>query len=403
MDFADKVKELAAQFDKIKDHVVTEEATKNSMVMPFLQTLGYDIFNPLEVIPEFRSAFGSKNDARVDYAIVFNQEPTILIEVKKAKTPLQLKGIGQLFPYYAATKKSRFAILTNGIQYQFFADLDQKNLMDEQPFLTLDVVPSIRDLEISELQKFCKENFNPEKIISGAELLKYTGEIKRFIRQQIKEPGEEFTKFFLRQTSFPGIASKPTVEKFSPIVANAFRQYSQEVVIDTIKVATEKNKPIVTIDPELSIKEQLCLLFWTQLLEYAKTKTSIYSKLSPSKGTWISSGAGIAGLTYCCSMTKHQSVVELYVFRGKDSGQENKEIFEKLITAKQEIEQSFGEQLEWEPLENKQACRIKKVISVGGYLDEQEWPKVQERMVDATIRLGKALHPQIQILKKNFG
>ncbi len=396
MDFADKVKELAAQFDKIKDHVVTEEATKNSMILPFLQTLGYDIFNPTEVIPEYRSAFGTKKDARVDYAIIFNQEPTILIEVKSAKTTLQSNDISQLFPYYAATK-SKFAILTNGIQYQFFADLDEINKMDRHPFLTLDIVPSIRDQQILELQKFCKENFNPVKIISGAEILKYTGEIKSYLREQIEKPGEDFTRFFIKQTSFPGHASKQTVEKFSPIVANAFKQYSQEIVSDTLKGALEETKKIGTdkLKSELSNKDKLRLRFWTQLLEYSKTKTSLHSKLTPSNGGWIGSGAGVYGLTYCYSITKHHGTVELYIFRGKDSGTENKEIFEKLSMAKKEIEQSFGEQLEWEPLENKQACRIKKTISYGGYLDEQEWPKIQETMVGSMIGLEKALNPQI--------
>jgi len=131
MDFADKIKTLAAKFDKIKNHVATEEATKTSMVMPFIQTLGYDIFNSQEVIPECGAAFGEKKDARVDYAISFNegQDSTILIEVKKAETPLQLKSIDELRKYFAASE-AKFAILTNGIQYQFFADLDKKHLID---------------------------------------------------------------------------------------------------------------------------------------------------------------------------------------------------------------------------------------------------------------------------------
>ena len=398
MDFADKVKELAAQFDKIKDHVGSEDATKAAMVMPFLQTLGYDIFNPMEVIPEFTSAFGVKSNARVDYAIVFNQEPAILIEVKKAKSSLQLGNISQLFPYFAATK-SKFGILTNGIQYQFFADLDTSHIMDERPFLTLDIVPSIRDSEILELQKFHKEKFDTITIISGAEILKYTGEIKRFLRQQIKEPGEDFTKFFIKKTSFPGSASKPVVEKFSMIVVNAFKQYSQEVVSDTLKGALESQTDGVD-EPKLSEKDKLRLRFWTQLLEYAKTKTNLHSKLSPSKGGWVGTGAGISGFAYCYSITKHQGGGEIYIDRGSKT--ENKNIFEKLSTAKKAIEQSFGEQLEWEPLENKQACRIKKTISVGGYLDEQEWPKIQEMMVAAMIRLEKALNPQIRLLKREL-
>lgn len=403
MDFADKIKELADQFNKIKDHVVTEEATKNAMVMPFLQTLGYDIFNPLEVIPEYTSAW-VKSDARVDYAIFFNEEPTILIEVKKVRVPLQFKDLNMLFQYYAATK-SKFAILTNGIQYQFFADLDKKHIMDERPFLVLDIAPSIRDSEILELQKFCKEKFNPGIITSGAEILKYTGEIKRFFREQIKEPDEEFTRFFIKHTSFPGKAMGPIVKYFSPIVANAFKQYSEDVVGDTVKAMYEKTKipEIVEPNPVSSQKDELRHRFWIQLLEYAKTKTDLHFKASPRKGGWIGAGSGVPGLGYCYSITKHRGKIEIYIDRGKDRVAENRKIFENLLTAKKEIEHRFGEQLEWEPLENKQACRISKIISGGGYLDEQDWPKIQEMMVNAMIRLEKALSPQIQNIKKDLG
>ncbi len=171
MDFADQIRELTVLLNKNKDHVSTEEATKQSMVIPFLQVLGYDIFDPTEVIPEFTADIGTKKGEKVDYAIAFNKDPGILIEVKAARSVLQSNVMNQLLRYFGVTKSSRFAVLTNGIQYQFFSDFETKNVMDTSPFFTVDLIPSIRDSEIAELRKFHKNYFDAEKISSSAIVL----------------------------------------------------------------------------------------------------------------------------------------------------------------------------------------------------------------------------------------
>jgi hypothetical protein len=400
MDFAEQIRELTALLDKNKDHVFTEEATKISLVMPFLQVLGYNIFDPNEVIPEFTADIGVKKGEKVDYAIAFNKEPTILIEVKSARTVIQAKASSQLLRYFGVTK-SRFAILTNGIQYQFFSDFDEKNIMDINPFLTVDLVPSIRDSEIAELRRFHKNYFDAEKISSSAIELKYTGELKKYFKQQFKEADETFIGFLLKKTSFRGKATKQSIERFLPIVSNALRQYVNEVVSDTLKGALEEAKKAETGIPkeELSEKQILRHRFWTQLLGYAKTKTELHARISPSDYGWVSTSAGIRGLSYAYTVTKHQSTAELYIDRGKDTEAENEKIFDKLASVKREIENNSGEPLEWERMEGKRACRIKKTITEGGYLDEKHWPKVHEVMVDTMIRLEKALGSQIQQLE----
>ncbi len=397
MDFAEQIRELIALLDKNKDHVFTEEATKHSMVMPFLQVLGYNVFDPTEVIPEFTADIGVKKGEKVDYAIAFNKEPAILMEVKSARTLLQPKIMSQLLRYFGVTKP-KFAILTNGMQYQFYSDLDQINIMDINPFLTVDLVPAIRDSEIAEIRKFHKNHFDAEKISSSAIELKYTGELKRYFKQQFKEADEEFLRFFIKKTSFGGLVTKQQFERLSPIVVNAFKQYVNEVVSDTLKGALEGATKAETgkTNDELSGKQVLRQRFWTQLLGYAKTKTALHAKISPTQGGWVGVNAGVRGLTYCYSITKHQATVEFYIDRGKDSEKENIDIFDRLAVVKGDIERVFGDSLEWERLEGKRACRIKNTITVGGYLDEQKWPKVHEVMVSAMMQLEKALSPQIQ-------
>ena len=401
MDFADQIRELTVLLNKNKDHVSTEEATKTSMVMPFLQVLGYNIFDPTEVIPEFTADIGTKKGEKVDYAIAFNKEPGILIEVKPARSVLQSNVMNQLLRYFGVTKSSRFAVLTNGIQYQFFSDFETKNVMDTSPFFTVDLIPSIRDSEIAELRKFHKNYFDAEKISSSAIDLKFTGELKKYFKQQFKEPDEEFIKFFIKRTTFKGMVTKQAMERLTPIVNNAFKQYVNEVVSDTLKGAVEEAKrvEIGEIKEEVSDKQIQRRRFWTQFLNYAKTKTELHAKASPGDGGWVSVNAGVKGVTYCYSISKNYATVELYIDRGKDTDAENEKIFDKLAAAKAEIEQVFGRSLEFDRMEGKRGCRLRKRITAGGYLDEQDWPQVHEGMAKDMIQLEKAVAPHLQKLK----
>ena len=123
MDFIDKVKQLSTRISTMKDNISTEEATKTSMIMPFFQLLGYDVFNPLEFVPEYTADFGIKKGEKVDYAIMDeNNQPVILVEAKWCGEPLD-KHASQLFRYFSTTP-AKFGVLTNGIIYRFYTDLD---------------------------------------------------------------------------------------------------------------------------------------------------------------------------------------------------------------------------------------------------------------------------------------
>jgi len=157
MDFKDQVKQLTERVIRVKDTIQTEEATKTALVMPFLQVLGYDVFNPSEVVPEFISDIGTKKGEKVDYAIMSDAtgqlEPCMLIECKHWKQSLTLHD-NQLLRYFHVTK-ARFGILTNGIIYRFYTDLQQPNKMDEKPFLEINLL-DLRDNHVEELKKFSK-------------------------------------------------------------------------------------------------------------------------------------------------------------------------------------------------------------------------------------------------------
>lgn len=236
MDFKDQIKQLGDKALKLKDSIPTEEATKTALIMPFIQCLGYDVFNPKEVIPEFITDYGAKNIEKVDYAILKNDQPILIIECKWHGEKLE-KHYTQLHKYFHLTK-ARFAILTNGFIYNFYTDLANANKMDEKPFLSFDIT-DIRDAQVEELKKFHKSYFEIDKIVSTASALKYTNEIKAILSKELNEPSESFVKFFVSQV-YDGRATEKVMEQFTELVKKSGQQLLSDIITDRLKTALKK-------------------------------------------------------------------------------------------------------------------------------------------------------------------
>lgn len=233
MDFIDQLKQFAKRVDSMKDTIQTEEATKTAIIMPFFSMLGYDVFNPQEFVPEFTADVGIKKGEKVDYAIMENGSPVILIECKSILENLD-RHDSQLFRYFGTTS-AKFAILTNGVHYRFYTDLDNTNKMDEDPFLSVNIL-DIRDNQVPELKKFCKSVFDIDAIFSTASELKYVHEFKSLFTQQIESPSDDFVRLFL-QNCYSGQKTQNVIEKFRPILRKALNDYISETMNDKIKVA----------------------------------------------------------------------------------------------------------------------------------------------------------------------
>jgi hypothetical protein len=247
MDFVDKLNQLIARIETIKDNIQTEEATKTSMVMPFFQLLGYDVFNPLEFTPEYTADVGIKKGEKVDYAIMDeNGLPVILIEAKWCGDSLDKHG-SQLFRYFSTTT-AKFGILTNGIVYRFYTDLDEVNIMDERPFLEFDLT-DIKDSLIPELKKFQRQSFDIELIHNSASELKYGGLIKQLLFQQFSSPTDDFVKYVLSEV-YDGVKTQKMVESFKPIIKKAFSQFMNELINDRLQTAI-KNEDVVQDDKDV--------------------------------------------------------------------------------------------------------------------------------------------------------
>lgn len=235
MEFTERLIALATKVRQQREIIQTEEATKNAFVMPFISTiLGYDVFNPLEVVPEFIADVGVKKGEKIDYAIVHNGEVQILIECKKSSEPVKIEHASQLYRYFAVTN-ARIAILTNGEHYQFFTDLDAPNRMDAKPFLVLDL-NDIDETLIPELMKLTKDVFDLDSIISAAGELKYIGQLKRALASQFSQPTDDWVKFFTSRV-YEGAYTQKVREQFTALVTKASKQFLNEQVNERLKTA----------------------------------------------------------------------------------------------------------------------------------------------------------------------
>tara|TARA_Y100000815_G_scaffold256769_1_gene264732 strand:- start:892 stop:1968 length:1077 start_codon:yes stop_codon:yes gene_type:complete len=240
MDIIDKLSELASKISKQKSAIQTEEATKTAFIMPFINNvLGYDVFNPLEVTPEFTADVAIKKGEKVDYAILKDSEVQILVECKKLGDELNLKHSGQLFRYFSVTN-ARVAVLTNGQVYKFYTDLDAANKMDEKPFLVLDLL-DIDDHVIPELIKLTKPAFDIESIINAAGELKYVSQLKRLLAQEMASPSDDFIRLFASRV-YEGPLTLKVREQFALLTSKATKQFLSDKVNERLKSALNSSK-----------------------------------------------------------------------------------------------------------------------------------------------------------------
>jgi hypothetical protein len=236
MDFKDQIKQLGERVAKLKDQIQTEEATKNAFIMPFIQALGYDVFNPTEVVPEFISDIGLKKGEKIDYAIFKDGSPTILIECKHWAQNLNIHD-GQLLRYFHVSK-AKFGLLTNGIVYRFYSDLVAANKMDEKPFLEFNI-NEIKDNQVEELKKFHKTVFDADSITNTASELKFMNELKQLIQQELINPTPDFVKHFARQV-YPSVVTAKVLEQFTNLTKKSIQQHISDLITERLKTALTK-------------------------------------------------------------------------------------------------------------------------------------------------------------------
>jgi len=245
MDFKDQIKQFSERVSKLKDNIHTEEATKNAFIMPFLQILGYDVFNPMEVVPEFICDIGIKKGEKIDYAIFRDGAPIVLVECKHWKQKLDVHD-GQLLRYFHVSK-AKFSMLTNGLIFRFYTDLVEPNKMDEKPFLEFNI-EEIKDGQIEQLKEFHKAYFDVDNIYQSASELKYINEIRQLVNQEFHEPNDEFVKYFARQV-YPSVVTSKVLEAFRILVKRTITNIINDTINDRLKSAISKPDSPIREEP----------------------------------------------------------------------------------------------------------------------------------------------------------
>ncbi|MEM6553758.1 MAG: type I restriction endonuclease [Planctomycetota bacterium] len=246
MDLSDRLRELAARIPSQLDLLKTEEATKNALVMPFINALGYNVFDPTEVVPEFAADVGVKKGEKVDYALIRDGEPIVLVECKSSGTDLDAAHMSQLFRYFAVTP-ARIGILTNGVDYRLFSDLEAPNRMDEKPFLEFSVL-TLNDRIVSEIKKLAKESFDVDQVVSAASDLKYVQGIARALRDESVSPSDRFVKLLTRRV-YSGMVTQAVREQFRSVVKRAFAEFINDTVNARLAKAMEGVTPPTSEKP----------------------------------------------------------------------------------------------------------------------------------------------------------
>ena len=236
----DKIKKLQSKIAIVKDRLETEESTKTALVLPFIQLLGYDIFNPTQVLPEFNCDIAKGKGEKVDYALLIKNKVEIIIECKGFGVNLAPHR-NQLSRYFVSTK-AKYAILTNGILYQFYTDLDNKNLMDEIPFFQFSLENySVSDIEI--LEQFMFSNFNADKIDQNASEYKIITGVTGEIKTLFEKPNIETIKLFTK-SSYKGRYTDSAISRLTILFKKALKQFVNDRVSNQLKSATEAEEVI---------------------------------------------------------------------------------------------------------------------------------------------------------------
>lgn len=317
MDFTEKLREFSVRIAKLKENISTEEATKTSIVLPFFQLLGYDIFNPMEFVPEYTADIGTKKGEKVDYAIIIDGDPLILVEAKPVNIELSSKHMNQLLRYFTVTK-AKFAILTNGVTYKFYSDLEERNKMDTIPFLEFDLL-DIKNDAIEELKHFQKDTFDTKNILKNASDLKYMTMIKKVIADQFNNPSDQFIRALIGKNVYSGTKTQAVLDKFRTIIRKAFTEYTNDLVAERLSTAIGSDVSIITprqdkAEPSLTMEEIETLDHIKNMLNNDENiiykKTSRYACMQMGEHSW----------KWICRIytRKSENLFTLHKFEGMD-------------------------------------------------------------------------------------
>ncbi|MCB9674835.1 MAG: type I restriction enzyme HsdR N-terminal domain-containing protein [Alphaproteobacteria bacterium] len=236
MDLIDRLRAIAVRAREHVDNLKTEEATKMALVVPFIEALGYNTWDPTEVVPEFIADVPMKKGEKVDYAILRDDRPIMLIECKQVGVNLDKLPMAQLHRYFHVTE-ARVGVVTDGLVYRFFSDLEAQNKMDIRPFLEFDI-RTVDEAMANELKRFAKSSFDLDTLLLAAEEMKYTRAIKKLIDEQFRDPSDEVVRYYTKLV-YTGSFTQAVRDKFHAIVHRAQREFINDRIENRLVAARD--------------------------------------------------------------------------------------------------------------------------------------------------------------------
>lgn len=227
-----------------------EEAAKQALILPFLSAMGWDIYDPNEVQPEYVADFAQKKGGvreKVDYALLLNGKPAIFVEAKSLDAKLDLHD-AQLARYFNATPTVKTAILTNGLTYRFFTDLQEPNIMSEAPFFEFNIL-EFKESDITTLRRFTKASYDPAEVRASAEDLVYVSQITGFVTELIRNPSESFIRFILTELKIVESRRINTrvLERFWTVVHASFQSAFMDMATRSIRQETQPDPGVASL------------------------------------------------------------------------------------------------------------------------------------------------------------
>lgn len=380
-----------------------EAATRQRVERIFEIVMGYNAF---EHLSRERAVKGAGETEHVDFAVQLepgpDAEPIIMVELKRVGIDLALKHLKQVTSY-AIDAGCEWVLLTNSREWRLyhveFGQPPKTQLIEQWNLLTDDIVDLATKFELISYNQVRKGSL--KKLWEKATVLSPDSLLSALVSKDCIN----VVRRFLRKHTGVMVASEDLVNGIRKLLNENAAIELSKIEIDFSEkgrrakrvTKSEGKEPAKT---EVAQRYDLRKRFWTQLLQVARQKTQLHANIMPGEYNWVGTGTGLRGLVLNYVATKHTAAVELYIDRGKDAEKENEMIFQQLVSDKEKIEEAFGEGLDWQKLQGKRACRIRKEVALGGYRDEEEkWPQIDEAMVDAMIRLEKALKPFISNLQ----
>ena len=214
----------------------SEEQTKISLINPYLELLGYDVRDPRSVQVEYRADVPGGKGEKVDYAILHDGSPSILIEAKPASLPLPQSATVQLARYFVHTPAT-LAVLTNGIEYRWFA-ARQGNTGEiaDAPILAHDTL-NPGDAELSWLHDITQSRFNSTALAERTNEERARTLIRDWFEKALREPPDGAFARYLCKTLDLGIATKPVRDRVRKAATLAFNDAMNENLQATLERA----------------------------------------------------------------------------------------------------------------------------------------------------------------------